>query len=231
MCEGGTVASVAVIRFFHKVNAVCFQKAWIGDEGILPELYGKRDIVNVFLKKRAPKQFIPQVRGDAIVEECARIEHGRVNLLFQHLFFVETGFTQIPALNISFGRDGGAVAADHVRSICFCGAAHPLVHGWGDPVIAVNESDIGPLRLPEAFLSRRHMAAVLLVETADAPVLCGIVITEGFGAVGGTVVYEKNFKVRKGLGENAVKAVGKVAFYIIHGDDDTQKRCGHGILL
>ena len=64
------------------------------------------------------------------------------------------------------------------------------------------------------------MTAVFFVETADARIRAGILVAEGGRAVCGAVVYEKNLKVREGLGENAVQTCGQVGFYIIYRDND-----------
>ena len=70
------------------------------------------------------------------------------------------------------------------------------------------------------------MTAVFFVETADAGIPAGILVTERGRSVRRAVVYEKNLKVREGLGENAVQTFREIGFYIIYGDNNAKKRIG-----
>ena len=155
------------------------------------------------------------------MKKVSRKEHDGKNPLFEPFAVIEAGSADILSFDMPFWGDGGVVAAYDI-CVMFCGgAAHPLVHDGGDPVVAVDESHIFADRLRKAGLSCGHVAAVFFVQAADTGVLCGIGVAEGGRRVGGAVVHEQYFKIGERLREDAVETLGQICFHIVYGYDDT----------
>ena len=70
------------------------------------------------------------------------------------------------------------------------------------------------------YISGRYQPAVFLVNTEKPSVFFGIAVAEGAGAVGGAVVHKDYLKVCEGLGQNAVKTLRQIGFYVVYGYDD-----------
>lgn len=129
-------------------------------------------------------------------------------------------------MNLFLRGDSRIITADYIRAGIPGGAAHQLIHGAVDPVIAVHEGRILPSGMGKTVLSGTGVAAVWLMETVNEVMLCGISITDIGRAVCRAVIYQQQFIICPLLCEDAVDTAGKVFFNIIYGYDDAQKRCG-----
>ncbi len=154
------------------------------------------------------------------MKKISRKKHDGKNTLIKSFVVIEAGSTDVLSLDAFFRCDGGVIAAYDI-CVIFCGsAAHPLVHGGGDPVVAVDESHVFADRQFKAGLSCGHVTAVFPVQAADTGILRGEGVAKGGRRVGGAVVHEQHFKVGERLRENAVDTFCQVCFHIVYGYDD-----------
>ena len=106
---------------------------------------------------------------------------------------------------------------------------HVLVHARLDPVVRFDDGDVGALRFGKAAIACGAVSLVLLVEDADAPVLCCMSAHDFEGPVGGAVVEADNLEVAVSLRLDAVKALIEIALGIVCWNDhaDQETALGH----
>lgn len=98
--DGGAGAPVKIAAFIQKADGIGIQQTDVGDQGVLSQFDRERNLKEIFFQERASKQFIPQLRGDAVVEEAAMIQHLRIDVRLQSFFIIETGCAKLLALDI-----------------------------------------------------------------------------------------------------------------------------------
>ena len=94
----------------------------------------------------------------------------------------------------------------------------------GDPVVAVQELEVGPPGGVQGPVPGGGDAGVRLVQRPHPGVLGGVAVAEGAGAVGAAVLHQQQLKIRVLLVQDAVHTAGEGLFGPIDRDDDTDGR-------
>ena len=95
-----------------------------------------------------------------------------------------------------------------------------------NPIIPIYKHKIIALGIAYPGSPRGGCSPVLLMDDADAGILCRIGITHGGAAVRRAVVHQNHFQIPIGLVQHAIHALGKVRFDPINGNDHTDfHRC------
>ena len=91
-------------------------------------------------------------------------------------------------------------------------------------VVAVHHDDQFALHRVEGGVARGRMAAVGLVNDADARVSVGPTVAQLSRAIGAAIVHHEDFEMRIALGDNALDALVQKSLRVISGHDDRYQR-------
>ena len=161
-------------------------------------------------------ELVPQY---AVVEVGGAVHHvGHVFLPGQYALVADTALVGQP-----FPHHPVEVRHHHVAAALLGGAYHQAGAVGGDPVVAVHKLQVLAPGLLHAQVPRVGHAAVFLVDHPYPPVLPGIAVADGRGAVGGAVVHQQQLKVRIFLAQDAVHAPAQIFLRIVHRHDDAHR--------
>ena len=151
--EGGGTAPVMIEIFSAEIDAGGFQETDVGYQSVLADFHREGNAVKMLFEKRPAKQFVAQAGGFPVSKVVAGVNHAGVDQALKLRLFIQPCRKGSRALDLALWGRGDIVTAHRVRAGVFCGAAHALIHGGMNPVVAVHEGDICAFGLTKAGLS------------------------------------------------------------------------------